>query len=482
MVCDKVIFYLWLARLVGRGRPAFQVSNLPDALFWAIYPEKEKAAALSPRKILIATFGSLGDLHPFVALAHALAREGFAPVIATSAAYADYIQGEGIAFAPIRPDADDLTARLGMDMGEIARKMSEDDKFLFDSLIFPHLRESYEDLLLASEGAVAVVSHSLAFAARIAAERRGLPLVTALLSPMMLYSAYDPPLGSRMPLRSAPAWPIEIVYNRFLLWSLSHAIALWAEPLRRLRREVGLHPRYGLDLLLGVKSSDAVVGLFSPLLAPPQPDHGRRTLIAGHTFHDRYLEGGRLSPALAAFLDAGEAPIVFTLGSFVVRARCDFYRDCIDAARRLGRRAVLLAHEDDVAELAGDLGADIHVSSYAPHSLVFPRARAVVHHGGIGTTGQALRAGRPQLVTPFLGDQFDNAERLQRLGVARVLDGKTATAQALYEELAAFDAGYEARASAMAEEARREDGAALAALRIAALVAQRALAQEEAMI
>lgn len=128
------------------------------------------------------------------------------------------------------------------------------------------------------------------------------------------------------------------------------------------------------------------------------------------------------------------------------------------------------------------MGADIHISSYAPHSLVFPRARAVVHHGGIGTTGQALRAGRPQLVTPFLGDQFDNAERLQRLGVARVLDGKTATAQALYEELAAFDESYEARAVAVAEEVRREEGAGMAALRIAALVAQRALAQEEAMV
>ncbi|MBU6527317.1 glycosyltransferase [Methylocystis sp. MJC1] len=475
----KSFYTFGVAQLWAAG---FSVSNLSNALFSPNYPEKEKARLLTPRKILIATFGSLGDLHPFVALAHALAREGFAPVIATSAAYAEFIKGEGISFAPIRPDADDLTARLGMDMGEIARKMSEDDKFLFDSLIFPHLRETYDDLLLASEGAVAVVSHSLAFAARVAAEKRGLPLATVLLSPMMLYSAYDPPLGSRMPLRSAPAWPIEIVYNRLLLWSLSHAIALWAEPLRRLRRDVGLDPRYGLDLLLGVKSSDAVIGLFSPMLAPPQPDHGRRTFIAGHTFHDRYLEGGRLPSELAAFLAAGEAPFVFTLGSFVVRARCDFYRDCIAAARRLGRRAVLLAHEDDVAELAAELGADVHISSYAPHSLVFPRARAVVHHGGIGTTGQALRAGRPQLVTPFLGDQFDNAERLQRLGVARVLDGKTATAQALYDELAAFDKSYEARALAVAEEVRREEGAGMAALRIAALIAQHQLAREGALV
>jgi rhamnosyltransferase subunit B len=422
-------------------------------------------------KILIATFGSLGDLHPFVALAHALAREGFAPVIATSAAYGEYVRGEGLGFAPIRPDADDLTTRLGMDLGEIARKMSEDDKFLFDTLIFPHLRESYDDLLAASAGAVAIVSHSLAFSARLVAETRRLPLATVLLSPMMLYSAYDPPLGSRAPLRRAPVGTVEIAYNRFLLWSLSHAIALWAEPLRRLRRQLGLKPRYGLDLLLGVKSSDAVIGLFSPALAPPQPDHGSRTLIAGHTFHDRYLGGAALPANLSAFLDHGAAPIVFTLGSFVARARQDFYRDCVTVARRLGHRAVLLAHEDDLPSLMGEQDGDICVAPYAPHSAVFPRAWAVVHHGGVGTTGQALRAGRPQLVTPFLGDQFDNAERVQRLGVARIVDGKTATPEAMRRELERLDGVYEGRAANVAESVRREDGAATAASRIAALVA-----------
>lgn len=443
--------------------------NWRSALF---KPAKETGPDLSARKILIATFGSLGDLHPFVALAHALKREGFAPVVATSGAYADYILGEGLDFAPIRPDADDLTSRLGMDMGAIARRMAEDDKFLFDTLIFPHLRETYDDLLTASEGAVAVVSHSLAFSARLVAETRGLPLVTVLLSPMMLYSAYDPPLGSRAPMRRAPAWPVEIAYNRFLLWSLSHAIALWAAPLRRLRRDLGLAPRYGLDLLLGVKSSAAIIGLFSPTLAPPQPDHGSTTLIAGHTFHDRYLGSSGLSPALEAFLDNGDPPLVFTLGSFVARDRRDFYRDCVTAARRLGRRAVLLAHEDDVSALGEARSPDAHVAPYAPHSLVFPRAWAVVHHGGIGTTGQALRAGRPQLVTPFLGDQFDNAKRLQRLGVARAIDGKAATADMLAGELARLGDDHAARARALAETVGREDGAATAAVRIAALVAR----------
>lgn len=423
-------------------------------------------------KILIATFGSLGDLHPFVALGHALAREGFAPVIATSAAYADYICGEGLGFTPIRPDADDLMRRLGMDLGEMARRMAEDDRFLFDTLIFPHLQESFEDFCAAAEGAVAVVAHSLAFAARVAAEARGLPCVTILLSPLMAYSPDDPPAGSKAPFLTAPVGSLGRLYNRALLWSLSHAIALWAAPLRRLRREAGLRPRHGLDLILGVDSNVANIGLFSPLLAPRQEKAWLR--VAGHSFHDRYLEGGALDPALDAFLNAGEPPIVFTLGSFVARARRDFYLDCIEVTQALGRRAVLLAHEGDVGALAACLPPEVFVAAYAPHSKVFPRACAVVHHGGVGTSGQALRGGRPQLVTPFLGDQFDNAERLRRLGVARVVDGRTATPEIMARELLALDFTYHRAAEEKAMRIRGEDGAAVAAQWIADLFGVRA--------
>lgn len=455
-------------------------ASRPEDAYAAGFIQAGKGTKLSGRKILIATFGSLGDLHPFVALAHALAREGFAPVIATSAAYADYIRGEGLGFVAVRPDADDLTSRLGMDLGQIARKMAEDDRFLFETLIFPHLRESFDDLDAAAADAVAIVSHSLAFAARLVAEARGLPLVTVLLSPLMLFSAEDPPQGSQLPLRLAPASPVGIAWNRALLWSAAHAVALWAAPLRRLRRELGLRPRYGLDLLLGAESSDAVVGLFSPSLAPAWRAQGPRMFVAGHSFHDRFLGNAALSAELGDFLAAGEAPIVITLGSFVTRARRDFYRDCMEAAARLGRRAVVLAHDDDAPALAEASPRGVFVSAYAPHSKIFPRAAVILHHGGVGTTGQALRAGRPQVVTPFLGDQFDNAARLARLGLARVVDGKTATQDALRDALAALDGGHAARAQEVAERVREEDGAASAATRIASLLA-RAESQREAV-
>lgn len=424
-----------------------------------------------PPKILIVTFGSLGDLHPFVALAHALVAEGMIPVIATSAAYADYIAGEGLAFHPIRPDRDDLVARLGMEMGEIARRLAADDRFLFEQIIFPYLRESYEDVLAASSDVCAIVSHGIALSARLAAEKRGLPSFTTLLSPVMLFSPDDPPLGSILPFRRAPLGRVGRSYNQALLWTLAHAIALWARPLRRLRHELGLPHRRGLDLLLGVDSSAAVIGLFSPMMTS-QSSHWDKLEIAGHTFHDRFLGAETLDPETGAFLDAGPPPIVFTLGSFVARQRDAHYRQVAEAAQRLGRRALLLADEEDVEALRATMPGDVHVAAYTPHSRVFPQACVILHHGGSGTMGQALRAGRPQLVTPFLGDQFDNAARLARLGVARTLDSRTLTTETLASDLAALldDASYALKAQECAERIRGENGAVVAARHIAMIL------------
>lgn len=205
-----------------------------------------------------------------------------------------------------------------------------------------------------------------------------------------------------------------------------------------------------------------------------QSDHWEKLEIAGHTFHDRFLGADALDPEIEAFLAAGSPPLVFTLGSFVARQRDTHYSHVAEAAQRLGRRALLLADEEDVARLRASIPGDVHVAAYAPHSLLFPRAGAIIHHGGAGTSGQALRAGRPQLVMPHLGDQFDNAARLVRLGVARRFDHKTLTAETLTKALAALLADPAIAQNALQCAARigAENGAAVAARRIAALIDQ----------
>ncbi|CAN5352756.1 hypothetical protein BH10PSE12_BH10PSE12_19260 [soil metagenome] len=114
----------------------------------------------------------------------------------------------------------------------------------------------------------------------------------------------------------------------------------------------------------------------------------------------------------------------------------------------------------------------VFTCAYAPHSLLFPRVDLIVHHGGIGTTGQALRAGKPQLVVPHMGDQSDNARRIVRMGVGRQLAPRGFTTQGAASVLSTLmaDEGLRSQARRVGKLISSEDGAAAAALVIARLV------------
>jgi len=198
-----------------------------------------------------------------------------------------------------------------------------------------------------------------------------------------------------------------------------------------LRAELGLPPTRRHPVLESMFSPHLHLALFSPVFAPPQADWAANTVTTGFPLHDRGEHGEGMSAALSAWLAAGDAPIVFTLGSSAVHDPGAFYDESAVAARRAGRRAVLLVGNDprtggalpqQAAPMLDDaFGSDVVAVAYAPHSELLPRAAVVVHQGGIGTMGQALRSGRPMLVAPYSHDQPDNAMRAERLGVARVI-------------------------------------------------------------
>ncbi|HLL70209.1 MAG TPA: nucleotide disphospho-sugar-binding domain-containing protein, partial [Pyrinomonadaceae bacterium] len=242
---------------------------------------------------------------------------------------------------------------------------------------------------------------------------------------------------------------------------------LW-DAVNRLRAEVslaaGAHPLFEAQ-----HSPTLVLALFSRVLADPQPDWPPHTIVTGFPFYDRRDmagdadeadEGNALSPELKKFLDAGEPPIVFTLGSSAIWVAKDFYRESIAAARSLGQRALLLiGHERN--RLAEPLPAGVAAFEYAPYGEVLPRARAVVHQGGVGTTGQALGSGRPALVVPFSHDQFDNGARVARLGCGRMLARTAYNAASATRELGAIlaDESYTTNALEIGRRVQAEDGA-----------------------
>ncbi len=408
-----------------------------------------------PRRVVLTAFGSLGDLHPYLAIALGLKERGHQAVLATSECYRGKVEALGLGFRPARPDSDFVSDPVKM--GRLMDPRWGTVRAVRD-ILFPVLRQAYEDTLAAAEGADLLVSHPLTgYATRLVAEKTGVPWASTMITPLGFFSAYDPPL---MP---APANFLNRL--RFLgpgplgtlLWLGKRASRFLARPWYRLRAEIGLPPTKEDNPLSDSHSPLLVLALFSGLLAPKQPDWPPQTVLTGFPIYDR--DGGAgLPPALEGFLGDGTPPVAFTLGVSAAMVAGPFFERAAAAARKLGRRAVLVV--GDPRNRPRALPAGVIACYYAPFSQLFPRAAAVVHAGGIGTTGLAMRSGRPSLVVPVAHDQPDNAERLARLGVARTLALGRCTAYRLAAELAHLleDPAYASRASALGQRVRREDG------------------------
>jgi UDP:flavonoid glycosyltransferase YjiC (YdhE family) len=425
------------------------------------------AAAATPvqpargRRILLTTLGSLGDLHPYIALARALQARGHSVVLATSAVYREKVEALGIDFAALRPDLPDPESHPDL----IRRIMDpwRGTTVVWREFILPALRDSYEDTRAAAAGADLLVSHPLTLTTRLAAEKLGIPWASTCLAPLSFLSAYEPPVLPQVP-SLARLRPLGPGFHRVLLGFMKWTIRSWARSWHALRAELGLPPAHN-PLLEGQHSPHLVAAMFSQVLGRPQPDWPASARVTGFAFFDEDGAPG-LDPELTRFLDAGPPPVVFTLGSSAVYVPGSFYRASAAAAARLGRRAVLVVgRQPRNMPAAGSLPPGVLAVPYAPYSELFPRAAAVVHQGGVGTTAQALRGGRPMLVVPFAHDQPDNADRVRRLGVARVLPpggyGPSRAAGALRALLE--DPGCAARAAEVGRRVRAEDGAGAAA-------------------
>ena len=416
------------------------------------------------KRIVLSTFGSFGDIHPYVAIALELKARGHHPVIATSEVYREKMDVAGIDFVPIRPDIPsyDEPERLIKLSNDLIDPKTGTERVI--ELFTGNLREVYDDLDAAVEGADLLVTHLLPLVGPIVAQKRGLPWVSTVLAPISFFSAYEPPVPPQMPalyhfVKLSPV--LGKLFRRIAAYRLDHM----TEAVYRLRAELGLS-RGQQPLLDGQHSPQRVLALFSSVIGQPQPDWPPNTLVTGFALYDRrdYFGQTEMEPELLRFLDAGPPPIIFTLGSSAFWVAENFYRDSLQAAQALGRRALLLiGHQRNMPEYP--LPEGVAAFEYAPFEQVFPRSAVIVHSGGIGTTGQALKSGRPQLVIPHAHDQFDNAARVVRVGCARSLARPRYNATSATKELANLldDAQYASRAAEIGLRVETENGAAAAA-------------------
>jgi UDP:flavonoid glycosyltransferase YjiC (YdhE family) len=384
------------------------------------------------------------------------------------------MDAQGIEFCPVRPDLPSF------DQPEVLGKLvvglmdaREGSERVMD-LLLQHLREIFEDLSKAVDGADLLLTHPLPLVGPIVAQTQGLPWVSSVLAPISFFSVYDPPVPPQFPalyhlMKLSPA------IARGVMRLAQTRLDRLMEPVFRLRAELGL-PRGEQPLFGGQHSPSCVLALFSRVMAAPQPDWPPHTLVTGFPFYDRrdFFDESEAPAGLREFLDAGPPPIVFTLGSSAFWVARNFYLDSISAARALGRRALLLiGHSSNLP--SETLPDGVAAYEYGPYSEVFPRACAIVHQGGVGTTGQGLRSGRPVLILPHAHDQFDNAARVERLGCGRMLPRPRYNAKSALRELKALlgDARYAERAEESGLTVRRENGARVAADAIEMVLAEK---------
>jgi rhamnosyltransferase subunit B len=353
--------------------------------------------------IIVVAVGTAGDVHPLLGLSRTFADRGHKVSFCTNPVFASLVERCGFRFLPLGTVEEYRSAVDNPDLWEPRTSL----KVLWASLA-KTIRPLF-DLMCAEAGEDTVIAgHPWAFGARFFQEKYGVPMITLQVSPSTFLSAKQPPVHKQLTIPVFLPYPV----RAGILWALERGMLdrVCGADVNRLRAELGLPP---IRRVMGrwMHSPQGVLGLFPDWFAPPQTDWPVRVELTGFPLFDE-AEFRTLDPELEDFLQQEGPPVVFTPGSTLVNESA-YWRAAVKALDCVGARGVLL----------GGHGAwfakgkrHILARPYAPLSRLLPYAKALVHHGGIGTVSQAFAAGTPQLVTPFAHDQFDNAARVERLG------------------------------------------------------------------
>jgi MGT family glycosyltransferase len=404
--------------------------------------------------IVLATFGSLGSVHPYLALAQGLKARGHTVRVAAGESYRVLIQEHGLDFRPVRPDRTTVTE--DREVSRRSTQMRTGSKFAVKNLL-RYAQQTYDDLLDACQNADLFISHPAAFSGPLVAEKLELPWLSVALAPATLFSACDPPVLPSLPwLAQIPrcnGFPHSLIFRAF-----KAATRGWMKPIDELRERVGLPANARHPFFEGMFSPFGTLALFSNTFAARQPDWPSNTSVTGFVFYRS--PAGEKNPEVDAFLEQGDPPVVFTLGSNVVREAGTFYQESYRAARQIGCRAIFLAGGNAIARDTDEPPRQILVTDYAPYHTVFPRVAAVVHQGGIGTTAEAMASGLPMLIVPHVHDQPDNAFRARKLGIAREEARAKYCAESAAMHLKALltQSQYKDRARSVQAQIRAEDG------------------------
>jgi rhamnosyltransferase subunit B len=417
-------------------------------------------------RILLLTTGSHGDIHPSIAVGRALKERGATAVLMTNPWFEQEIRSAGLEFVASHGEATDV--RTFMQNNPWMNNPRIAGKRLFRDMIVPGVPEMLErlDREIRRERPDAAMVHPLYFGAPGMLDGHQVPWASSSLAPSTWMSGSE-----AMCTMPVPPWGVQppLWFWQFSRWVALPLLRRWIDPgVNAALAAHGIPP--GRDhFLLCSRGGRLSLGMWSAAFRPRKEDDPARSVICGFPWYDSG-ELHRTSAELAAFIENGPPPIVFSLGTATVHAPGRFFETAAAVAKRLGRRAVLLTGRGSAAPPS--LPEGVLATPYAPFGWLLPRAAATVHHGGIGTTAQSLRSGRPSVIVPHCHDQFDNAARAERLGVSRAV--LRPTVDRLVRALGAVldeGGGCSRRAAVLGERIASEDGAATAAEQLLGLAA-----------
>lgn len=389
--------------------------------------------------IRLLAFGSRGDVQPFIALGLGLQRAGYQVSIGADARFTTFIEHFGLTAVPAQVDALSILQ---------ADQMSLNAKW-------EQLRKIWDETARLSEGVDALIYAPAAlFAAPHVAEKRGIPAIPALLQPYLNPTGQFPAVG-------LPMLPLGSSYNRLSYGMLETFVWMFLRGrINHWRAETLDLPPIDTGPFETIRRQNMpILYAFSPHVLAKPADWGSNVHITGYWFLPT-AEGWKPPAGLTAFLKAGPPPVYVGFGSMATRDARHTAQIVMEALDRLGARAVLVSGVDGLAAPHSSENEVLQMDN-VPHDWLFPQMAAVVHHGGAGTLGAALRAGRPNVIVPFTGDQPFWGAQVERLGVGpapvphRHLSA-TALTHALHTAL--HDEAMQARAAAIGEQLRAEDG------------------------
>lgn len=396
-------------------------------------------------KICILTIGTRGDVQPYIALGLGLKAVGHAVTIATLDEFKLLVQSYGLQHDTLRGDF--LKVAQGADGTSAATGRSNPLRLIRQYIEMA--KDTLEDEWTSARDAEVFIYNPAAMGADHIKEKLG----------VLAFAAFPAPLYS--PTREFPS-PFFPFRNLGPFNKLSHKLfakmgpALYRRPINEWRRDVlGLPPAKVEDKLGGRHVTK--LHAYSEAVVPRPADWDKSSIVTGYWFLDA-PGGWQPEPALVEFISNGSPPVYVGFGSMSMFGgpyKTDLVLEALNLA---GQRAVLVGSERIRAE---NVRAGVFVTDAVPHDWLFPRMAAVIHHGGAGTTGASLRAGRPTLVCPFVGDQPFWGRRVAALGVGPTpIPQRRLTVEQLADAIKSAVTNYDMRqrAASLGETIRAEDG------------------------